>query len=247
VDTSGDCPPLWRWNRHADDGAGRWELTQWGQKISDWLMGANITMVVLDTIASAAQGSDLLDQPQQYQLGQTIRRWSRDVGLQVCITVSHTNQASASVGLHDRLDYLSRAGGNGFPGALRHLGGLTKLRKHEVPGVQPETDRTLFAFGFSKHNESPQPDWTNHCPAVFSQRSGRVELVLDGREVAQLLAAREAEADAEPRGKQRGDTQGKGDVVLRMPQHGLRGNVYSAAKSGQSAHYLQGKYDDYDY
>ncbi|CQR44399.1 conserved hypothetical protein [Thiomonas sp. CB3] len=186
---AGDCPPIFKWNRRADDGAGRWELTPWGQEITEWISGVKAAMVILDTILSSAQGCDLLNQPQQYALGQLIRGWARETGIPITLTISHTNQASggAMVPLHDRLDYLSRAGGNGFPGALRHLGALTKLRQGEVPGVEPQHDRTMFAFGFSKHNESRPTDWTHHAPAIFSQRNGKVELVMDGEEVARRL------------------------------------------------------------
>ena len=140
------------------------------------------------TILSAAQGCDLLDGPQQYALGQAIRRWAKVTCAAVTITVSHTNQASALQGLSDRLDYLSRAGGNGYPGSLRHLAGLTRLRKDEVPGLDPAQDRTLFAVGVSKHNESPPTRWAHYAPAIFSQACGRLELVMDGAEVAERLA-----------------------------------------------------------
>ncbi|MGC8733405.1 MAG: AAA family ATPase [Halothiobacillaceae bacterium] len=227
TDGSGDCPPMWRWNRKADDGAGRWDLTDWGQEITEWAASAALAMVIIDTISSAAQGSDLLDQPQQYSLGQTVRRWAREVGPQITISVSHTNQASSAAGtaMHERLDYLSRAGGNGFPGALRHLGGLTRLRKGEVPGIDPEDDRTLFAFGFSKHNESPPTDWTHHSPAIFSQRFGRVELVADGKEVAQRLDEKR-EAKDEQRSASRRSAQAQPRVnSYRLAKEGCNGAI----------------------
>jgi hypothetical protein len=153
------------------------------------LIGAAPVLVIVDTTLSAAAGCDLLNQPQQYALGQTMRGWGKQIGAAATLSVSHTNQASSGAGipLHDRLDYLSRSGGNGFPGALRHMGGLTKLRDEDVPGIKPRDDATLFAFGFSKHNESPPADWTHYSPAIFSQRSGRVDLVADGKEVAERL------------------------------------------------------------
>lgn len=222
----GDCPTLWSWDRKADSGAGRWEATAWGQAIGEWLRSTSPAMIIIDTILSTAQGCDLLDQPQQYALGQTIRAWARETGAAVTLTVSHTNQASsgALVTLHDRLDYLSRAGGNGLPGALRHLGGLTKVRPSEVPGIEPQADRSMFAFGFSKHNESPPTDWTHHAPAIFSQRNGRVELVMDGEEVGQRLAAKAEADDTVKAAKKGGKTGGP-----------PRENAYLKAKNGQSA------------
>lgn len=233
---AGDCPPIWRWNRRADDAAGRWELTTWGNEVTDWLCGVKAALVVVDTILSAAAGCDLLDQPQQYALGQTIRAWSRQTGVPMTLSVSHTNQSSsgALTQLHDRLDYLSRAGGNGFPGALRHLGGLTKLRTGEVPGIDTETDRTLFAFGFSKHNESPPTAWTHHTPAIFSQRSGRVELVMSGEEVGQRLEIKDR-ADVVVKNTKKGSGDGS--------KHG--GKLYQRAKDGQSPALSGGDDDDY--
>jgi len=229
VDRDGDCPPLWRWDKKAEGGSGRWDLTRWGQEITDWATSARLAMVVVDTIASAASGSDLLDQPQQYALGQTIRRWAKQIGTQITVTVSHTNQSSSAAGtrLHERLDYLSRAGGNGFPGSLRHLGGLTRLRQGEVPGLELSGDRTMFAFGFSKHNESPPAKWTHHAPAIFSQRSGRVEMVLDGEEVAQRFES----ADQE---EKRPDKR-KGEMQTRA-LHAVDINKYQAIKNGRVAH-----------
>lgn len=194
---AGDSPPLWSWNRRAMDGAGVWEPTPWGHRVIGWLTAARPAAVIIDTVLSAAAGCDLLDQPQQYALGQTIRAWGREVGGPAVLTVSHTNQASggSGVALRDRLDYMSRAGGNGFPGALRHLGGVTKIRHGEVPGVEPATDRTLFAFGFSKHNESPPTAWTHYSPAIFSQKSGRIDLVMSGDQVEVALIEAEARAE----------------------------------------------------
>lgn len=199
-DKSGDCPPLWAWDRKA----GSWGLTPWGRQITAWLEGARMALVILDTIMSAAAGSDLLDQPQQYQLGQTIRRWTKEVGARLTITASHTNQASASAPLADRLDYLSRAGGNGLPGALRHIAGMTKLRKGEVPGFDPAQDETMFAIGFSKSNESPRPDWTNHKPAIFTQgKAGKLTLLADSQEVAARLAGGAGDDQGREAGKKR--------------------------------------------
>lgn len=222
TDRNGDCPPIWKWNRLADDGAGRWELTDWGKEVTDMLIGAAPALVIVDTTISAAAGCDLQNQPQQYALGLTMRAWGKQTGAAATCSVSHTNQASsgAAVPLHDRLDYLSRSGGNGFPGALRHMGGVTKLREGEVPGIEPRDDATLFAVGFSKHNESPPTDWTHYSPAIFSQRSGRIELVADGKEVAERLK-----------------TTDKGR------QAGQQANKYRAAKDGHG--HGVNDYDDF--
>jgi hypothetical protein len=217
LDHDDDCPPIWRWNKRADDGAGCWALTDWGDQITNWLVNARPVLVIIDTVLSAAQGCDLLDPAQQYALGQTIRRWSKLVDPALTLTISHTNQASSNADLKDRLDYLSRAGGNGFPGSLRTLAGLTRVRDGEVPGFDPADDETLFAFGLSKHNESPRPDWTHHAPAIFSQRSGRLELVADGVEVRKRIEKGAATPRSSPKA---------------AASNASNANVYLAAKNG---------------
>ncbi len=213
VDAQGDFPPMWRWDRRADGGSGEWLLTEWGVRVTDWVTGARIRVAILDTILSVAQGSDLLNQPQQYSLGKTIMGWTRLTGLDASITVSHTNQASAKESISSRLDYLSRAGGNGLPGAIRHIAGLTKLNPEidgklaAALGTYPQQDESLFAFGWSKYNEMPRPDWTNHSPSIFTQRSGQVELLFTGDEVrdAMGLYQRAAEAAGQDKKQRRRD------------------------------------------
>ncbi|MDA8260730.1 MAG: AAA family ATPase [Betaproteobacteria bacterium] len=193
----GSSPPLWNWNRRADGGAGAWSLTDWGRRITDLLMSTRPVMIIIDTIMSAASGCDLLDQPQQYKLGTTILGWSKTVGCALTATVSHTNQASASLGFAERLDYTSRAGGNGLPAALRHIAGVTAvggsatdLALKKACGL--ESMDTMFLFGFSKYNESPKPDWNKSSPAIFSQPYGKLELVMRGEEVKERLRSFEA-------------------------------------------------------
>ena len=218
VGQEGDCPPIWAWDKKDGD----WHLTAWGCKVTEWLTSARPSLVILDTIMSSAAGSNLLDQPQQYALGQTIRKWTKGAGAAAMITVSHTNQASSTAALADRLDYLSRAGGNGFPGALRHIAGMTKLRKGEVPGFDPAKDVGLFAIGFSKSNESPRPDWTNYTPAVFTQgKGGQLALLADSQEVAERLATDDEQAGA------------ASEKRSSPPQ----ANAYKAAKNGERRAY----------
>ncbi|MDA8260708.1 MAG: AAA family ATPase [Betaproteobacteria bacterium] len=218
----GSSPPIWTWNRRADGGAGAWLLTEWGLRITDLLLSTRPVMVIIDTIMSAAGGCDLLDQPQQYKLGATILAWSKAVGCALTATVSHTNQASASLGFAERLDYTSRAGGNGLPGALRQIAGVTALGSSasdlalkKACGLESSAD--LFLFGFSKFNEAPRPDWNKSSPAVFGQPCGKLELVMPGEEVKERLRSfeaaigDEAERDAALKAsKKRGGRNGTG-------------------------------------
>ncbi|MCR2832019.1 MAG: AAA family ATPase [Acidithiobacillus ferrooxidans] len=177
----GDCPPLWAWDKHVD----RWATTPWGEQVTEWLAAINPVLIIIDTLPSAASGSNIIDQPQQYSLGITIRQWAKMLGDPTVLTISHTNQASATQELVSRLHYLSRAGGNGLPGALRWIGGVSRLRGGEmdmVPGghdydpLNPE--KRFIAFGVSKNNEMPSPHWTAVRPAFFQMNiDGSLQLV----------------------------------------------------------------------
>jgi hypothetical protein len=161
---------MWAWNKQLD----RWTITPWGQQVTEWVSAAKPVLIIIDTLASAAAGSDIINQPQQYDLGITLRQWAKMPGDPTVLTISHTNQASAIQEVPRRLHYLSRAGGNGLPGALRWIAGVTRLRGGEmdmVPGGHDYDPRDpvkrLIAFAVSKHNEMPLPTWTPERPAIF--------------------------------------------------------------------------------
>ncbi len=182
----GDCPPLWAWNKQID----RWVTTPWCKQVTEWLTAIHPALIIIDTLASAASGSNIIDQPQQYSLGITIRQWAKMLGDPTVLTISHTNQASATQELAYRLHYLSRAGGNGLPGALRWIGGVSRLRGGEmdmVPGGHDYDPRDPFkrfiAFGISKHNEMASPLWTPERPVIFQMNpDGALALVPTDRE-----------------------------------------------------------------
>jgi hypothetical protein len=173
--SQGDCPPLWAWDKKTD----QWMTTGWGAEVTAWLASVGPVLIIIDTLASAASGSDIINQPQQYSLGVTVRQWARMLGDPTVLTVSHTNQASAVQEVARRLHYLSRAGGNGLPGALRWIAGVTLLRGGErarVPeGLDFDPDdptKRYIAFGVSKNNEMPCPTWTPERPAIFQMNPG---------------------------------------------------------------------------
>lgn len=178
--------PLWRWDRLVQG----WVLTEVGQQETASLAVFQPVLVLLDTTMAVAAGGDQIDNVAQYSLGKTIQRWARDLGGASVLGVSHTNQASAKESAAWRLNYLSRAGGNGLPGALRWLAGVTRIRPDDdlakLLGLEDEVARKkLVAFGVSKNNEIPTPTWNPHAPAVFEiKEDGSLLLVRDGREVA---------------------------------------------------------------
>lgn len=176
--------PLWRWDRQSRS----WALTNVGQTETAALAVCRPALVVLDTSMAVAAGGEQLDNVAQYDFGRTVQRWARDLGT-TALSVSHTNQASAKESVAWRLNYLSRAGGNGTPGALRWLAGVTRVRADDdlakLLGLEDEAARKkLVAFAVSKNNEIPTPPWHPHAPAIFEiKEDGSLLLVLDGREV----------------------------------------------------------------
>jgi hypothetical protein len=221
---------MWAWDKNAD----RWTETPWGKQVNEWLIAINPVLIIIDTLASAASGSNIIDQPQQYSLGITIRQWAKMLGDSTVLTISHTNQASATQELANRLHYLSRAGGNGLPGALRWIAGVSRLRGGEmdlVPGGHDydprEPDKHFLAFAVSKHNEMPAPLCSPARPAIFQMSGdGALALVPTTRE-AFIAYYHEMAGDDDNR--QRQTKKKKADVD---PKTSPRDNEYLQAKNG---------------
>ena len=187
ADNVGECPPLWAWDRQLNT----WMPTAWGATVTEWLAEAQPALIIIDTLMSAALGCDQLDNPQQYALGREVQRWARSLGKPTVLSISHTNQASAKDSLAWRLHYLSRAGGNGLPGALRWVTGVSQVRPDDELAqtlglAEQAAHHRLIAIGSSKHNEMPAPAWSHEHPAIFELRpDGGLLLVRDGQTVAQ--------------------------------------------------------------
>ena len=187
-----------------DDVLFRWIDDQWittadGRAAIDRIRELKIGFVVMDTLGSLCAGLKEIDNDQGRQLARHLRAELHGLTWQ---TISHTNQASARDELSWRLHYLSRAGGNGFPGAVRLAAGVSRVRCYRKANSPVDTNegdafgldnadvtnKKLIAFGVSKSNETPQPCWTNNHPAIFEIRpDGGLVLVRDGRE--KLIAA----------------------------------------------------------
>lgn len=177
--------PMFRWE---PAGAGRWITTDEGGAIINRCHEAGVGLAVVDTTGSVVAGLKELDNDQQRQLARHIRR---SFGVIAPLTISHTNQSSAEGKLDWRLHYMSRAGGNGFPGAIRWAAGISRLQPQDaeklggrVTAEEIEQSK-LIAFGISKHNEMPRPaDCNNHQPMIFEMRDdGGLSLVADGKAV----------------------------------------------------------------
>lgn len=169
--------------------AGQWNTTPEGAAIFQRCKDAGIGLIVIDTIGSVTAGLQEIDNDQQRQLARHIRK--ETLGM-TSLLVSHTNQASAKDSLDWRLHYLSRAGGNGFPGAVRWAAGVSKLQAQDAErlGGRVTTDEIesskLVAFGVSKHNEMPRPAGaSNDAPLIFEIRpDGELVLVASGEAIA---------------------------------------------------------------
>lgn len=186
---------MFRW---IDD---QWITTQEGRAVIDRIRVLGIGFIVMDTIGSLVAGLQEVNNDQQRQLARHLRH---ELDGLTWLTVSHTNQSSAKDTLAWRLHYLSRAGGNGFPGAVRWAAGATLLSGEDdalAVGLEDYdvADRRLIAFGASKFNEQPPTCWTNNTPAIFElKKDGSLMLFKDGRElhsmsqkVATFVAKRE--------------------------------------------------------
>lgn len=176
---------LFRWDT---SGPGRWITTDEGAAAINRCREAEVGFVVIDTTGSVTAGLKEIDNDQQRQLARHIKR--AFAGITV-LTVSHTNQSSMQGELDWRLHYLSRAGGNGFPGAIRWSAGVSKLQPQDAEKLGGRVTRDeieqakLVAFGISKHNEMPRPSGcNNNQPMIFEIRpDGALTLIADGSSV----------------------------------------------------------------
>lgn len=189
----GDFPPMWAWRRD-ENGDFHWVMTKWGREITEWLTAVKPILILIDTLISVAENCNIIDQPQQYALGIAIQNWQREIGSPTILTISHTNQASNQNDLNMRINYLSRAGGNGYPAKIRWIAGLSRLRPDDNLAVKLQIedqarDKKLICFGASKGNEMPTAVWNNYNPAIFEMtQSGSVLMVMDGQEVKDKMA-----------------------------------------------------------
>lgn len=163
----------------------KWVTTTEGKDVLSEVRALRIEFLVIDTVGSVIAGSKEIDNDQQRQLARHIR--AETIGL-TTTTIGHTNQASAKDNIDWRLHYLSKAGGNGFPGAVRWASGVSQIHPRDAAALGIKEDvigsRRLVAFGASKHNEMPAPCWTNRKPAIFEIKpDGALVLYKDGREI----------------------------------------------------------------
>jgi hypothetical protein len=182
-----------------DKVSGAWVTTAEGAAILQRCRDSQIGFVVIDTIGSVCAGLVEIDNDQQRQLARHIRR---EMAGMTFLGVSHTNQASTRDALDWRLHYLSRAGGNGFPGAIRWAAGVSALRPDDAEALGGRVTRDdiagarLVALGISKHNEMPRPSWNNNSPAVFEIKpDGQLVMVANGEAVALYQKQARAAAD----------------------------------------------------
>ena len=148
--------PLFRFERSV----AQWITTAEGGCVLQRMHDAGVGFAVIDTVGSLVAGLQEIDNDQQRQLALHIKNQMTGI---TTITVSHTNQSSTKEPLDWRLHYLSRAGGNGFPGRIRWAGGVTRVQESDAGKIGGRltsveiSEAKIVAFGISKHNEMPQP------------------------------------------------------------------------------------------
>lgn len=175
---------MFRWEKKE----GVWQVTEEGGRVLQYCKDSGIGLFVIDTLGSVCAGLEEINNDQQRQLARMLKKV---IGMP-SIVISHTNQASAKDHLSWRLHYLSRAGGNGFPGAIRWAAGVSLLQEQDVAclgGAVTKEDIEscrLVAFGASKYNEIPRPeDCNNDCPMVFDiKQTGELVLFARGSGIA---------------------------------------------------------------
>jgi len=141
---------LWAWTGK------EWVETAEYQILLEQLKVYRPVVTVLDTISCVAFGSEPIDNMQQIQLANKVRKFQRLVG-GTLLTISHTNQSSQADILTNRLHYTSRSGANGYPGRLRWLLGMSNLTTSEKEVLGIDQYSKVVAIGVSKHNEMPMP------------------------------------------------------------------------------------------
>jgi len=141
---------LWTWTPKG------WIETLEYQKLLEQLKTFQPVVTVLDTISCVAMGSEPIDNLQQIQLANQVRKLQRKIG-GTLLTISHTNQSSQADSLTNRLHYTSRSGANGYPGRLRWLLGMSNLTATEKETLGIDQFSKVVALGVSKHNEMPMP------------------------------------------------------------------------------------------
>lgn len=147
-------------------------------EILPFLLSYRPVLIIIDTISRAAKGNNVLDLLQQVELARQVDELQRSVGGTV-LTVSHTSQSSDTEPLFRRLHFISRQGGNGYPGWLRYLLALTELREEEKTERRIDVRKQVIAMAVAKNSEMPRPRWGNRKnPILYELKpDGSIELI----------------------------------------------------------------------
>ena len=169
---------IWEWDRKNEV----WEYSQEAREtIMPFVRDFKPTLVITDTLARYAKGSDPGNLTQQVELGRILEKSKKDFCSDVFLTVSHTPQCTDKETLYNRLHYTARAGGNGLPGMLRYMLAMTELRSEERTnaGILDSRNRVI-ALAAAKHSElpAPQPTGSKMNPILIElKRDGSIELI----------------------------------------------------------------------
>lgn len=222
--------PLWAWERD------KWVQCKGYKEVVARARDIPPVLTIGDTIGRIALGQNPIDIPQQQLLAMHLEEFQREIGGTV-LTVSHTNQASSKDDVAQRLYFESRAGGNGIPGHLRWLMGITRLRPDEatergLTATEAQAlGRIFLAAAVSKHNEMPAPrvgGWTCYDPAIFEMsHEGTLALVESAPQKKQRAVAankyrekRRDEVSETPAGRNRRRDAHRSELSAMLPRTG---------------------------
>lgn len=217
--------PIVRWSKASFDNGHTegWCVTPEGERVFDILQSIKPKLIIVDTVLSVAVGCNLLDQAQQYSLALFFVELCRNLNAAI-LTISHSSQISQGVNqtLADRLHYVSRAGGNGAPGAWRWMMGVNRLRVNDIKqlhGCVNENDihrRNLIAVGVCKGNEIKNPNWYWQHPAIIEVcDNGEISLIKDGGEIKDIYSGQNGKSDKGSDIKQNRKSSTYGNKKLR--------------------------------
>jgi RecA-family ATPase len=178
---------LWVWKNDM------WNETDEYAELVNELKHVKPVITVIDTISRVAMGNNPVDLTQQVMLAQAVERFQKAIEGTV-LTISHTNQASMNETLSNRLHYVSRSGGNGYPGWLRWLCGMTNLNVTEKERLGIDEYAKIVSMAVSKHNEMPQPmpRGNRFNPILFEiTRNGELLLIDKNCESVDMPAKRQ--------------------------------------------------------
>ena len=165
-----DDKPLWKFDKRA----GEWLNTEEHKVLIEYLKTFEPVLVIIDTLSRATIGGNIIDYEQQSLLARKVEEIRHHLNTTI-ISISHTNQASASANISNRLHWMSRSGSSGLPGIFRWMAGVTRVKEDDdIEQLKSYNlqENKIVTFAVSKCNEIPPPLWNIYNPLVLHINGG---------------------------------------------------------------------------